>query len=288
MAYLGDSVNGFGDYQKSEYGKNSKPSRIKHINGALGSYVEGPRGYGMGEEEAVADIDEVDNPFEGVDGDAFAGYFSSAANEETIEDIVEDTLSDQAGGLGLYGEHGYDQEMQSWSTHFHKASLAKSEDQLIKDLAKAVAAVPEDTSSEIKQQYYNNAKAMVARKKHTELRHLDVDRVELQSNIGWLVNPNVPKKGGFNALIAQSVGKLGPALGKDSVERQKIKKLESLGRQLKGSLRKANQFGSLSTLTENKAVVYLGLGVAAAAAYYYFNRKSLAFSKKSRSRKKRK
>jgi hypothetical protein len=285
MAYIGDPLKGFGDYQKNEY-KAPNATNLGHINnGQLKGYEKAAANSMQeyfGDAEGL-DIEEADNPFDGAD--AFAGYLSSA-DEDVIDDFVEDALDDEESGLGHYGESATG-ELESWHTYFHQASLASSEQGMIAALAKAVMAVPNGTLAETKRQYYNLAMQMLHRRKRTDIGHMDLERVELASNLGWLINPNVPKKGGFLGLVSKSLSKLGPALDKDSKEDLKRRHAESLGVRLKSNLRKEGRLGSLGlAFGDNKTMMYLGLGVAAAAAYYWYNNKPAPARKKRRRKKK--
>jgi len=206
----------------------------------------------------------------GINDDAFAGYIGQAASDSDVESSLEEALEDEAfDGYGGLGEG----PLQSWHSHFHKASLSNTEVSLINNLAQAVKSVPDDTSEEVRRQYYNLALQMAHRRKKTDLRSLDINRVELESNLGWLVNPAVPKSGGFQAVLNKVVGAVGASMGRDSKDFLKAKQLESYGRSLKSTLRKQGNLAGLGMGFGGSNLKYIGLGVAAVAAYYYFIKK---------------
>lgn len=304
MAYKQDPIGAFGDYQKMEY-PNMKGLSTQDIarlaqKGAklptgLGGYVRAPMDFGdieVGMDQAVnlAAKGMINKPagLQGVEDDAFLGYdvnFGSVVSPVTSsdeEDEDEDEDEDELDGLG--GNSG--QDMESWHANFHKASLAKTETALIKALAKAVAAVPDNTPMEVRKQYYDLAKAMIVRRKQTDLRHADVQRIEIESNIGWLVDPRVPKSGGFNKMLEQAVGKLGPVLARDTKTEQKVERQMKLGQQLVSTLKKAGNLAGFGEGGSNtrKIVLMVGVGIAAVALYHYIKNRPAVGLKKNKKR----
>jgi len=296
MGYTGDPLKGFGDYQRAEYGDaaqsatNSGSPNISRLNG----YVQQAKHPYFGQEASEDDIDSsIADALDGLGGgytlgnindDAFAGYIGQVASEGSIESTIEDVVEDEEGfdGYGGLGEG----PLQSWHSHFHQASLASGESALIKNLAAAVKSVPDDTPADVKRQYYNLALQMAHRRKKTDIRHLDLNRVEIESNLGWLINPTVAKTGGFQAALNKAVGAVGANLGREDKAFLKAKHLESLGRNLKSSLRKRGGFGNLGMGLGGDNLKYLGLGLAAVAAYYYFIKPKAAARKRRKKRAK--
>lgn len=303
MGYTSDPLRGFGEYQGAEYGESAHSAgssgspNISRLNG----YVQQARHPYFGQEASEEDMDSsiedalggvnlsgsysfAGSPLGSIHDDAFAGYIGQTASDSdvdsSLEAALEDDDDDAFDGYGGLGEG----PLQSWHSHFHKASLSNSEVSLIKNLAAAVKAVPNDTSEEVRRQYYNLALQMAHRRKKTDLRHLDVNRVELESNLGWLVNPAVPKSGGFQAVLNKAVGAIGASMGRDNKDFLKSKRLESHGRTLKSILRKQGNLAGFGTGLGGGNLKYIGLGVAAVAAYYYFIKKPASGRRKKRAK----
>ncbi len=295
MGYTSDPVRGFGEYQGLEYGSGSNSAvgsgspNISNLNGYERQAPHPFFGQEASDEDMEASVEDAlsginlpraysfagGSPYSigglgGINDDAFAGYIGQAASDSDVESSLEEALDDEAfDGYGGLGEG----PLQSWHSHFHKASLSNTEVSLINNLAQAVKAVPDDTSEEVRRQYYNLALQMAHRRKQTDLRSLDLNRVELESNLGWLVNPAVPKSGGFQAVLNKVVGAVGASMGRDNKDFLKAKQLESYGRNLKSTLRKQGNLAGLGMGFGGSNLKYIGLGVAAVAAYYYFIKK---------------
>ena len=233
--------------------------------------------------------------FEGVEDDAFAGYGLGASMKavssiarKSADSLDVDEFDDDEGFDGYGTLAGTPEE--SFHTFFHRASMAGSEDGLIKELAKAVKTVSSDTSMSVRKQYYDLAKEMMVRRKKTNLRHLDMQRAEIESNIGWLVNPGLPKSGGFNAVLRKAVGSVGARLGKDTKDNLKARQAMAVGRRVKGQLAKSYGLDGLDGLVGGK-LKYLGLGIAgivvAGIIRHMLKNKAAAPARKKRRRKRK-
>lgn len=162
----------------------------------------------------------------------------------------------------------------SWDKHFSLASSALTETGVISALAAAVKAVPDNAPPELKKQYYQVAMEMLKRKRLTDVRHLDLKRVELESNLGWLVNASISKTGGFDKAISKAMGVIGNDLSHNEKSYAKTKKLEGMGRMLKKSVEHMATFAGLGEEDSGKTKLLLvGLGVAIAAACWYKRKK---------------
>jgi len=219
----------------------------------------------------------------GVEDDAFAGYnqLGQALSLKQASDIArENKLPDDVDEFSGLGELGQ-QDLESWHTFFNRAALAKTDTDLLLALKRAVKAVPDDTPATVKRSYYEMAIRMLRMRKNTDLRYLDVERMEIESNLGWLVNPNIPKTGGFTATLKKVVGAVGAKLGKNDKDDLRMMKNMELGRLLKEELRKTGELGDWAA---NTKLVYVGLGVLGlgAAWYYLKKRKAPTFAKKKK------
>lgn len=228
----------------------------------------------------------------GVSDDAFAGYVGMGQIKSDDEDEDED--DEDEDGFDGYGGLS-DAPLESFHTFFHKASMAKSVQQLTAMLAQAVKAVPNDTPDSVKQEYYRLAKEMIQRRKKNDLHHLNSMEVEIQSNIGWLVDPSIPKSGGFDAVVNKAVGTVGALLGKNDKDDQKRKRELALSAYGKAALDKARNLGGYSGLGNvSDSVKYVGVGLAGIAVvgaiWMYWQKKQapVVAAKKKKNRKKKK
>jgi len=214
----------------------------------------------------------------GDDMDAFAGYDgegtrsfkpTSTQIKDFLEDQEEDDDSAGFGGLG---------ELQSWHTSFNLASSAPTEMEIIKHLKNALKVVPDDTPADIKANYYNLAMKMLHRRKATNMAFLNIQHVELSTGLGWLVNPALPKAGGFQKAMEKAIAQMAASVGKNEEQYLRARKLHALGDQLKNQLKKAGSFAGFGDETGegNKKMVLVGLGVAAALAYWYHSKNKKA------------
>jgi hypothetical protein len=207
------------------------------------------------------------------DFDAFAGLGETAfrsgtrLNKGEVEDFIEDDDDDddELGGFGDFGEG-----LQSWHSNFNLAATARTETDVIKLLKKAVISVPDSTPADVKTDYYNLAIKMLHRRKASNLRHLDVKRAELNSGLGWLVNPSLPKRGGFEAAMQKAVGAVGSALAKEEAPALKSRSLFDLGNKLKSNLAKVHALAGYGddAGAKSKVPLLVGIGVAAAVCWY--------------------
>jgi hypothetical protein len=156
----------------------------------------------------------------------------------------------------------------------------------------------------VRKDYFDMVQTMVKRRKATDLRYLDLERVEIESNIGWLVNPALPKTGGFNAMLKQAIGVVGSKIGKGEKPYLDMKQQEKLGRKLtkeltlsRGgrdlSLKKTlGEFDGLSNTTKYVGLGLVGLLAAGAIWYFVCNKPKPPVAakkkRKKRSRKRRK
>lgn len=226
--------------------------------------------------------------FEGVEDDAFAGYGETTAS--IASQAQNAALDDDESGFDGYGGLGEGPE-ESFHTYFHQASMARTDTGVIRGLAKAVKAVPASTPAAIRKQYYDLAKEMLMRKKQTQLRHLDLQRAEIESNIGWLVNPALPQTGGFNAVLQKAVGRVGAKLAKGEKDQIKSQQAIAVGDRLKQDLRERHLLSGYGDSSDGK-MTYIGLGLAGilavGIAYYLYkgNQPAPAMKKRRRKRKK--
>jgi hypothetical protein len=220
----------------------------------------------------------------GVEDDAFAGYQNGLGQilsmKQAAEIAKKDRISDDVLEFSGLGESD---NLESWHTFFHKATLATTDTGMLSALKKAVKAVPDDTPASVKRSYYDTAKKMMSLRKNTDLRYLDINRMEIESNLGWLIDPRVPKTGGFDAMLNKVVGAVGARLGKGDKDDLKMRKNEELGNKLREQLAKTGMnLGDWSDVLSSK-FVYVGLGVLGlGAAYCYFKRQKPVFAKKKK------
>lgn len=259
-----------------EFGEDETTSSVSSLaQGAMHSKPAGLQGYS----------------FEGVEDDAFAGYGDTALTAGLAQRSALDEDEDEDGGFDGYGTLAGTPE-ESFHTYFHQASMARTDTGLIKGLAKAVMAVSPDTPASIRKQYYDLAKEMMMRKKQTNLRHLDLQRAEIESNLGWLINTGLPQTGGFNAVLKKAVGTVGSRLAKGEKDQIKAQQAMAVGDRLKDQLRENHMLSGFGEGGKSK-ITYLGLGVAGilavGIAYYLMKggQAAPAFKKRSRSRKRK-
>jgi len=259
---FGNVVDEFGD--KSEEDSNPTAQALKSTGlSDLKGYetYEGYEGYeNLGGEQNFAG-------FEGIDDDAFAG-FSLGESMKAVSTIARrsadsldvDEFDDDDEGFDGYGTLAGTPE-ESFHTFFHRASMAGSEGGLISELAKAVKTISSDTSMAVRKQYYELAKEMIIRRKKTNLRHLDIQRAEIESNIGWLINPGLPKSGGFNAILKKTVGTVGARLGKGTKADIKARQGLAIGRRARADWARSQGLSGFEGFGEGSKLKYLGLGV---------------------------
>ena len=224
----------------------------------------------------------------GVEDDAFAGYQNGlgqilSANQAS-QIARKNKISDDVLEFSGLGEMGDGENLESWHTFFHKATLAKTDTDMLSSLKKAVKAVPDDTPASVKRSYYDTAMKMMRLRKNQDLRYLDINRMELEANLGWLIDPRVAKTGGFNAMLTKVVGAVGAKLGKGDKDDLKMKKNEDLGNKLREQLAKTGgiSLGEWSDVLNSK-LVYVGLGVLGlGAAYCYFKRQKPVMAKRKK------
>ena len=246
MSYKPSSDNSFGEYQLgegfgsavrgdinsieevsklAERGSTELPAGLQGLNGYVSyppTLQEFPNFAGNGAGGSMSGVEQYSGVgddafagFEGIEDDAFAGY-SLGEEIRSISRTAQDSVlddEDESGAFDGYGTLAGTPE-ESFHTFFHKASMASTETDLIRQLAKAVQTVNPNTPMSVRQQYYDLVREMLAQRKKTNLKHLDIQRAEIESNIGWLVNPGLPQTGGFNAVLKKAVGNIGARLGK--------------------------------------------------------------------------
>lgn len=259
MAYGSADSNSFAEFQLGE-----------GFNGGLSPKAPGAaehaqqfRGY-EGYPEYLNNFGEASGPqnviranedaFGAIQDDAFAGYVSedtSGSLLPTPENLNKRVSVDQGSGQDQH---------QSFHTFLHKATTARSQQELTHLLSQAVQTVPASTSQETRQRYYELAQEVI-RKRRKDLR-FNPEEVEIQSNIGWLVNPSLPKTGGFNAVLNQAVGATGSKMAALTPEGKKAAKEKGLAQKAKT---KANLAG-LGLVSSSPTVKYVGLGVAGLVA----------------------
>ena len=227
--------------------------------------------------------------FEGIEDDAFAGYGESTAQVAAQAQRAALDVDDEHVAFDGYGGLG-EGPSESFHTFLHQASMARTDTGVISALKKAVKSVPDDTPATVNKQLYDLAKEMLLRRKQGNLRHLDLQRAEIESNLGWLVNPSLPKTGGFNAVVQKAVGKVGAQLAKGEKDQVKAQQALAVGQLLKKDLRKQNM---LAGLGEGGKMTYIGLGLAGllavGVAYYLYtnNQKAAAAAAAAKKRRRR-
>ena len=228
-------------------------SQISHL--AVGNRSAVPAG-GAASDPALNGLGDEDANISQISHLAVNNFKSSPAGSSLGE-----TERSAFEGLGEIDNQG------NWDSFLAQASNATTVTALISSLQQAVASVPDNTDSQTKTGYYKAALDLIKQRKSKDLFYLDVKRVELESNIGWLVDPRVPKSGGFDKAIGLALGKVGAQMAKTTPEFQKEQGLLSFGKQLKNTLRKT---GGLHGLTDLPSYVWFGLGVAAGTGLWYF------------------
>lgn len=223
----------------------------------------------------------------GMEDDAFAGYQGGLGQLLTMKEASQiarkNKISDDVNEFSGFGDAG-EAPLESWHTFFHKATLAKTDTDMLSALKKAVKAVPDDTPPSVKRSYYETALKMMRLRKNTDLRYLDINRLEIEANLGWLIDPRVPKTGGFDAMLKKVVGAVGAKLGKGDKDDLKMKKNQELGDKLREQLAKTGSItlGDWSDVLNSK-LVYVGLGVLGlGAAYCYFKRQKSVLAKRKK------
>lgn len=223
-------------------------------------------GFGDSSIASLVDMQEED--------DAFAGYIGNVANES-------DAAFDGYGSAP-------DTPLESFHTYFHKASTSTNSKNIVNHLAKAVEMVPDTTPASVKQEYYRLAKEMLKRKKSTQLPALDIRLAEIESNIGWLVNPGLPKTGGFKSMINKAVSHVGSKLAKGEKDHKKMLHNHALGKRGQKLLKKRSGlagFGEGSNTVKYLGFGIAGLVVAGALWHFYFKPAPVAAKKRKRRKK---
>lgn len=255
--------------------------------------------FGSIEEDAFAG-------FDGVEDDAFAGYIGdngiTSISNTAVSSAMAIDADEEAGDEPFDGYGGLgDTPLESFHTYFHQAAKANTETGVIKKLAKAVSVVPDDTPMSVRRNYYDLAMEMLKRRKETNMRYLDLQLAEINSNIGWLINPSLPKTGGFDAMLDKAVGKVGGKLAANTKEALQEQHNRKLGKLLlkeanpweKGNIIKDRQaaFGDFSGGGMSKYLGFAAAGLALVGIIYWYRNKQAATaarSKRKRSRRKRK
>lgn len=227
---------------------------------------------GLGEDQSsIADLVDMQP-----EDDAFAGYVGGVSESEAAFD-----------GYGS----SPDTPLESFHTFLHKAANATTGKQIIQLLAKGVETVSETTPASVREDYYNKAKEMLQHKKATQLPALDVRLAEIESNIGWLINPELPKSGGFRKLLHTAIPQVTQILGEDDPYQKKLKKKHALAKRAKKLMKKRSGLDGFGE--GGNKVKYFGLGivglVAAGLAWHFFFKKEEApapAKRRKRSRKK--
>jgi len=176
------------------------------------------------------------------------------------------------GSLGDADHSAFDGfgDADGWATFFNKASSASNDTDLLDNLQKAVVSVPDNTPKEIKLRYYEMAMAMLRRRKAGNLNYMDVKRMEIESNIGWLINSMIPKSGGFAKSAGRAIAAIGSELAKNEKSHLTQEKMIALGVQLKDTLKKTVGLGEDSSPSNKWWCA--GLVVAVAAGLWYHHK----------------
>ena len=312
MSYKKDNNKSFADYQLGEGFSSAvtgdtemsikKVATIAQQNmDSLPAGLQGLKGYEGYSKQLSAYPEFGDSAtFEGNPG--LAGFGDNPPSAPTFGDIKDDAFAGYTTNKGLSdaeeAEEGTtnsygvlaDAATESFHTYFHEASLANSEMELIKSLAKAVEAVPGDTPESVKKEYYSLAKDMLKRRKATNLRYLDLERAEMSSNIAWLINPKLPKTGGFNAMVQRAAAVAGSRLAKDTPPQIKAAENINLGKKLKNSVSKERAwldgFDGFDGMTSSMTYIGLGLlGLVIAGVVHHYLKKPKTVTAKKHKRK---
>jgi len=256
------------------------------------------KGAGLGNIEQISEMAQKGAGLGSIQDDAFAGLgnfsgyelgdsinkISSIAKDSALDDEINEgqvsLLSDGYGSL----DGG---PMESFHTYLNRAGTSKTDTALVRRLAKAVKSVPNDTPLSVRKEYYQMALELVKRMKKTKLSYIDVDNVEIQSNLGWLINPSLPKTGGFDSMVMKAVASVGGKLAKGDKEDLKRKRLFGIGEKLKRNLRRT---GELAGFEDSDSAKYVGfglLGLLMAGIVWYFVKGKAPAKRKRRSRKKK-
>jgi len=233
---------GFQEYDSGNLTLSQAGSLIKKESTRTPAGLQGMTGY-----EGLGDMQD----------DAFAGFGQALSMKQASEIARENKISDDVDEFDGYGGLG-ETPLESWHTFFHQATMSKTDTDLIRMLRKAVKAVPNDTPPAVKRGYYEHAMAMLKQRKNTNLRYLDIERAEIEANLGWLVNPNIPKTGGFDAMLNKVVGTVGANLGRGDKDDVKMQENMALGDKLKLELEKTGQLGTWDFVSKHS---YLTLGL---------------------------
>ena len=258
--------------------------------GSYDTLGENPKNISSIAQEVIEEGDVLDGLNLGdVQDDAFGGY--TAPRLGLAESTSDEEDEEDSAAFDGYGPLG-GTPLESFHTFFHKASMAKSPGKIKDMLAQAVKAVADDTPVSVKQEYYRLAKEMLKRRKNQDMRHLDLDEVEIQSNIGWLINPGLPKSGGFKAILNSSVGAVGAALGKGGKDDIKRKTEMAIGQRAFAEARKIKTLGDysgLGSIPDSAKYVGIGLaGLAVVAIWYSMNKSKIVITSNKKKRKKKK
>lgn len=212
--------------------------------------------------------------------DAFAGY----STEQGLSGI-NNVGGEEAAAFDGYGALA-DSPVESFHTYLNQAATSSSEDELIGFLATAVKAVPDRTPDIVKKEYYSLIEEMLKKRKKTDLRHLDIQRAQIQSNMGWLLNPKLPKTGGFDAMLKTAAGNVGNRLAQNTTSEIKMEQNMALGRKLKETLRASSPTHLFSGFGEASKLTYAGIAilgiVSVGVAYHFLKKPKLSMRKRKR------
>jgi hypothetical protein len=203
------------------------------------------------------------------DHDAFEG-FGMSTEEEATSVVKKNAGVAPAGGIEL--------SKGDWNSNFNAAAQALTQADMIFALRKAVASVPDNTPEATKKQYFHLAKQLMQRKAQTNIPSLDAQYVEIQSNLGWLIDPRVAKKGGFDAAVGAAVAKATAPIASKEQDHYDSQKLFADGDKLKTAVKKAGKLAGLDgaggILT---ALVLLGASATVAfLAWKHFSKKPVS------------
>jgi len=286
---LPGGLQNYENYESQQFAEvpaNFKGASNGAILGLNGIASNGPIFQGF--DDSPADSGDA---FDGVKDDAFAGYATDKGIGGDVE--LSDERNEEALNFNGYGALS-DSPIESFHTFFHQAVLANTENDVIAALVQAVKSVPDDAPDALKKKYYELIEEMLKKKKHGDLRHLDLQRVEIESNIGWLINSKLPKTGGFNAMLKVAAGQVGSKLAQGDSDQQKMVNRMALGKKLQSDMKKydAKQASKLSGLGDfsGSNLTYMGLvliGLAiVGAAYLFLKPKALVPARKRKNKRK--
>lgn len=275
--YYGDTYKDFGDFAKQEY----SPKDI------LGMAKAGNlRGYGAYTPGDMDLLDKVISQSASLDGtDKIPGanislvdkVIKQSANAFEGFDAFADAMNPEVTAA-VKSEIKKSVEVPDntkWKAELDKASNGFTRTEIVNHLQQMINLIPDSMPASERVNLYNSVMAMLGKK------NLDPKPIELASNIGWLVTPNIiPRTGGFGKALNQQMSVYGAEIAQSSKAAAYNNKLFAIGRSLKDTLG-LRGFSGLGEFDHKKMIVVLLVACAAIATFMYFkNKRAVSFRKK--------